>query len=122
MEKRNFLARRYESLLGELPLSFQKVLLDAKSSYHLFVVQLESSLDRKYVFDMLRKQQIGVNVHYIPIYKQPYYRKFNFDEQNFKGCENYYKSCISLPLYPELSENDQDYICESLAKATKCLM
>lgn len=113
--KRNILVSRYIELLSHLPIKFQKVLPNTKSSFHLFVIQLDGNQDRKIIFNKLRDSGIGVNVHYIPIYKHPYYQKFGFDIKDFKGCERYYNSCISLPLYPELTLKEQDYIVEQLS-------
>ena len=120
IKSRNNLALQYQKLFETLPVKYQKILPDTKSSYHLFVVQVESSISRKNVFDSLRKSGIGVNVHYIPIYRQPFYQKFNFNKADFKGCEKYYKSCISLPLYPELTNLDLNLVHKSLKKALQC--
>ena len=115
--QRNIKAKNYHELLKDLPLNFQKVYAGAKSAYHLFVVQLDNHKKRKSVFNFLKEKKIGVNVHYIPIYHQPYYRKFGYHKNNFRGCEKYYKACISLPLFPELSNSQQEYIAYTLSKA-----
>ncbi len=115
--QRNIKAANYHELLKDLPLNFQKVYVGAKSAYHLFVIQLDNHKNRKRVFNFLKENKIGVNVHYIPIYHQPYYQKFGYDKKNFRGCEKYYKACISLPLFPELSNSQQEYIAYTLSKA-----
>ena len=69
------------------------------------------------VFNYLRKCNIGVNLHYIPIYKQPFYEAIGFDERNFPESERYYSEAITLPMYPELSNNQIKYISSVLEKA-----
>ena len=66
------------------------------------------------IFDSLRKVNIGVNLHYIPVHTQPYYRKLGFKWGDFPHAENYYKRSISLPIYPTLKEEDQNYVIQKL--------
>ena len=80
-----------------------------RSALHLYVVQLDSSrtsIHRKDAFNSLRSAGIGVNVHYIPVYRQPYFSQFGFKFNDFPNCENYYAQCISLPCTPSLSDED----------------
>lgn len=109
---RNRLANNYHSALAELRLVLPQCDPVAVSSYHLYIIKLtDASLaERKKVFDYLRRHGVGVNVHYIPIHLQPYYNQFGFFEGQFPEAEKYYKSAISIPLYPNLSEEDQDYV------------
>ena len=74
---------------------------------------------RKEVFNFLRKANIGVNVHYIPVHWQPYYQQFGFKAGDFPHAEYYYRQAITLPLYFELSENEQDYVIQQLKEAIK---
>lgn len=103
---RNEIADRYNKVLTDfplfLPLEDQKVY----SSYHLYIVKLKSksSLQRRVVFDNMRKNGVGVNVHYIPIHLQPYYKKIGFKYGQFPESETYYNSALSIPIYPGLSE------------------
>lgn len=83
------------------------------NSYHLYVVKVEN---RKEVFDKLRAAGIGVNVHYIPVYTQPYYRNNGYADVTCPNAEEYYAHCISLPIYPELTDEEQDYVIETLCK------
>lgn len=85
-----------------------------KSSWHLYVIQVEH---RKKVFDELRKRGIGVNVHYIPVYKQPYYRQHGYEQVHCKNAEAYYAHCISLPMYATLSEKEQSYVIDAVIDA-----
>ncbi|MNS11476.1 UDP-4-amino-4-deoxy-L-arabinose--oxoglutarate aminotransferase [compost metagenome] len=82
------------------------------SAYHLYVIQLRS-LSRLGVFNRLREKHLGVNVHYIPVHMQPYYRRtFGFDNGDFPVAEAYYDRTITLPLYPKMSDNDVAYVIE----------
>lgn len=86
------------------------------NSYHLYVIQV-TNRPRAEVFQALRAAGMGVNVHYIPVYTQPYYRENGYAEECCPNAELYYSRAISLPLYPELSDEDQDYVIEQVKKA-----
>ena len=87
------------------------------SAFHLYVIRLKLSeikKTRKEVFEFLRKKGIGVNVHYIPVHIQPYYKKQGFEYGQYPEAENYYEGAISLPLYPSMNKEDQNYAIQSL--------
>ena len=108
--QRHVLVKRYSDLLDEQPLILPWQSEDSYSAYHLFVVKInseKSGKSRRDVFNALRKAGIGVNVHYIPIYKQPYYQQFHYSETMCPNAENYYRHAITLPLYPTLTEVEQ---------------
>ncbi len=110
VEKRNQLAIHYNNLLEDLPLTLPKIELFNFSSFHLYVVRLktlESSKTHKEVFEELRKNGIGVQLHYIPIHTQPYYQEIGFQKGDFPESEKYYREAISLPMYFDLSLNEQ---------------
>ncbi len=109
---RRALAARYHQLLAGLPLDLPPE--NPHSGWHLYVIQLQNSSRRKDIFEGLRAAQIGVNVHYIPIHLQPYYRQFGFKPGDFLEAEALYQAAISLPIHPRLSEADQNYICDTL--------
>lgn len=88
------------------------------SSWHLYVIKVVPSI-RKQVFDKLRENNIGVNVHYIPVYKHPYYQENGYVAVNCKESEVLYKSIISLPLYFNLSEEEQDYVINKTLEIIK---
>jgi dTDP-4-amino-4,6-dideoxygalactose transaminase len=114
------LADRYDELLAGLPLRLPARLPDRSSAWHLYAVEIMPGADvptRAAVFAALRAAQIGVNVHYIPIHTQPYYRALGFDRGDFPHAERYYANALSLPLYPELSDADQVRVVEVLAAA-----
>lgn len=117
--RRSELAERYKKLIEPLPLACQESDPASKSAWHLFVVRLlnVSSLEEKaLIFDSLRSKGIGVNVHYIPVHTQPYYKSLGFDWGMFPEAESYYTQAISIPLFPELKESEQDYIVEELER------
>jgi dTDP-4-amino-4,6-dideoxygalactose transaminase len=72
---------------------------------------------RKEVFEFLRKKGIGVNVHYIPVHIQPYYKKQGFGYGQYPEAENYYEEAITLPLYPSMTESEQNTVADSLLLA-----
>jgi UDP-4-amino-4,6-dideoxy-N-acetyl-beta-L-altrosamine transaminase len=114
------LADRYDTLLAGLPLRLPVRLPDRSSAWHLYAVEFipaPGQPSRAAVFAALRAAQIGVNVHYIPIHTQPYYRSLGFRRGDFPQAEHYYAHAISLPLYPELSDADQDRVVAVLRAA-----
>lgn len=116
---RQALAQRYDALLSALPVTLPYQHFDAYSAYHLYVIRLRlSDIERSHaaVFDMLREKGVGVNLHYIPVHTQPYYRQIGFSEGMFPQAEVYYQEAISLPLFPDLSKSDQDYVVSVLAE------
>ena len=74
----------------------------------------ELAKSRREVFDALRSAGLGVNVHYIPVHTQPYYRSLGFDWGDFPVAEQYYRETITLPLFPGMVEEDQDYVVSQL--------
>lgn len=117
--RRHQLANRYDTLLAELPIILPFRNPKNYSGLHLYPIQIkpESGRTRKQVFDSLRAQNIGVNVHYIPVHTQPYYAKLGFKQGDFPHAESYYAQAISLPLYYDLSEDLQDQVIEALKVA-----
>lgn len=118
LASRRALVARYDQALQGLPLRLQQQPADRSSAHHLFTVQLTSSAHpRGQVFSHLREQGIGVNVHYIPVHLQPFYRQRGFRPGDFPAAETYYQSAISLPLHPTLAPEEQQYIVDTLAQA-----
>lgn len=113
VSKRHHIARRYDRLLNGLPVEIPYQLDDTYSGLHLYVIRLKlDEIDRshKQVFEGLREKGIGVNVHYIPVHLQPYYAAMGFQQGDFPESEEYYSEAISLPMYPNLSEEDQNRV------------
>jgi UDP-4-amino-4,6-dideoxy-N-acetyl-beta-L-altrosamine transaminase len=117
VERRHAIARRYDELLSSLPLTLPWQHPDSYSGLHLYVIRLQLDkirLTHRQTFDALRAADIGVNLHYIPIYRQPFYSRMGFDPREFPEAEQYYAEAISLPMFPALSNEEQDYICQTL--------
>lgn len=120
VRKRNELAERYNKHLTNLPISLPETHTASYSARHLYVIRLhlqELKLTHLEIFDSLREAEIGVNLHYIPIHLQPYYSKYGFKSGDFPNAENYYKTAITLPLYPKLKNEEQDYVVKILKGA-----
>lgn len=86
---------------------------ETESGWHLYIVQVKNC-DRKKVFESLREQGIAVNVHYIPVYLHPYYQEHGYKDVHCKNAEEVYSHIISLPLYPTLTVEEQEYVIETL--------
>lgn len=111
--RRNELARRYRSALEGLPVRVQTVPPGTQSAYHLFVIRVQHD-DREEVFRRLLAAGIGVNVHYIPVHLQPYYRRLGFGPGDFPEAEQYYREAITLPLFPAMTDEEQGVVVSAL--------
>lgn len=120
VEKRNELAANYDERLSSLPLILPWQHPDVYSARHLYVIRLkldEIAASRFEVFSSLREQGVGVNLHYIPVHLQPYYRQLGFGQGDFVEAERYYAEAITLPLFPRMTDVQQDKVVESLSRA-----
>ncbi|MFM5071456.1 UDP-4-amino-4,6-dideoxy-N-acetyl-beta-L-altrosamine transaminase [Aeromonas hydrophila] len=108
------LARRYDELLSPLPVQPLQQSNNRQSGYHLYVIQVA---ERDQVFARMRAAGIGVNVHYIPIPAQPYYRGLGHDPAAYPGAQAYYQRAISLPLFPALTHSEQQQVVDALEQA-----
>jgi UDP-4-amino-4,6-dideoxy-N-acetyl-beta-L-altrosamine transaminase len=116
---RNTLAANYDQLLKNLPLITPKQSDDSYSGRHLYVIRLklsEISLSHKEVFEQLREKGLGVNLHYIPVHTQPYYKKLGFVAGQFKESEKYYTDAISIPLFHTMTQAQQDKVVSVLTE------
>lgn len=116
INQRTQLAYRYDELLSDLNVKPPSLDFNGRSALHLYVIQLNSSTDRKNVFDYLRRKGIAVNVHYIPVHYQPFYQSLGFKVGDFPNAEAYYENAISLPMYPILTTKQQDEVISNLRK------
>jgi len=119
--RRHVIAKRYEQLLSALPVITPWQHPDGYSGLHLYVIRLklaEIGKTHRQVFEALRAAGIGVNLHYIPVHRQPYYEGLGFKAGYCPEAEQYYAEAISLPMYPNLTEAQQDKVIESLRVAT----
>ena len=111
--------QRYDILLKELPVITPFQDKDSFSALHLYPIQLkldELTQSRAQVFDRLRENNIGVNVHYIPVHTHPFYKKMGFDYGDFPNAESYYSRAISIPMYQTLEFHMQDEVIDVLKR------
>jgi len=113
---RHQLANRYNEKLADLPVITPVCSPGVISAFHLYVIRLNPTQEsrHKQIFESLRQQQIGVNLHYIPIYKQPYYQQFGYNAKDFPIAEMYYASAITLPLFHSMTYQEQDRVIAAL--------
>jgi UDP-4-amino-4,6-dideoxy-N-acetyl-beta-L-altrosamine transaminase len=122
VSRRHAIAKRYNELLVDFPVTIPWQHPDSYSGLHLYVIRLQldqTSKSHRQVFEALRGQGVGVNLHYIPVPAQPYYQRMGFKAGGFPEAERYYAEAISLPMYPALSANQQDRVVAVLAKALR---
>lgn len=120
--KRHEIADRYDLMLANLPLQTPKRNESGYSGMHLYIIRLQLHLMSKthaQVFDALRQAGIGVNLHYIPVVSQPYFQKMGFNIKDFPESKKYYAEAISLPMYPDLTNAQQDEVCALLHEVLK---
>ncbi len=111
--RRTELALNYQEMLTDLPLKLPVLRDYSKSAWHLYMVELTQH-DRKSVFEQLHAKGVGVNVHYIPIHLHPFYQKMGFKQGDFPGAEFFYNNALTLPLFPSLSDQQQNTVIEVL--------
>ena len=118
--QRHAIAKRYDRLLSALPLLTPWQHVDSYSGYHLYVVRLkldEISKTQRQIYGTLHAAEILVNLHYIPVYRQPYYEQMGFNVGYCPQAELYYFEAISIPLYPGLTESQQDQVVAVIREA-----
>lgn len=119
-DKRQALARRYDTMLADTGLKLPARLNSFQSAHHLYVVEVpldEAGTARKRVFEHLVERGIRPNVHYIPIHTHPDFERLGFKRGMFPNAEKYYDRAITIPLYPDLTEDEQDRVVAALHEA-----
>lgn len=116
VKRRRILAAQYDKLLTNLPVQRPLQHPDSVSSWHLYVVRVAAQ-HRAAIFSALREAGIGVNLHYIPVHTQPYYRAMGFEVGQFPNAEAYYSEAISIPLHAGLTDADQLQVMNALKSA-----
>ena len=119
--KRQTLASRYDTILAEAPVGLPARSRDRESAWHLYAIELGAGLKakRREIFDAMRAASIGVNVHYIPIHLQPFYAQMGFASGDFPAAEAYYERALTLPLFPSMSEDQQDRVVQTLLRLVR---
>lgn len=118
--RRHQIAARYAELLADLPIILPWQHPDSHSAFHLYVIRLQ--LDKigtthRSVFEALRARDIMVNLHYIPVHTQPWYRNMGFKDGDFPQAEQYYREAISIPMHPSLTDAEQVFVADVLRAA-----
>lgn len=108
--RRNEIANAYKNAFkGKI--KFQNLQEGGLNAHHLFVIEVE---DRKGLYDFLKEQNIFAQIHYIPVHTLPYYKEIGYGSANLRNSENYYSKCISLPMYPSLTDEEQAFVIEKV--------
>ena len=120
VSKRNMIAATYDAALKDLPLQLPNVVDRYQSAYHLYVIRLQlaelAPLTHLKIFERLRQNGIGVNLHYIPIHTQPYFQNFGFKWGDFPNAECYYREAISIPIFPSMKPTEQAQVIDVLSR------
>ena len=117
ISRRHEIANIYNDMLNELPLTCPWQHPDSFSAFHLYVIRLQLNYienSHRRVFEVLREEGVGVNLHYIPVHRQPYYEKMGFKAGDFPESEKYYREAISLPIFPKLQFEEQEKVIQVL--------
>ncbi len=114
LARRREIAKRYDEAFGKMPgVQIPVQAEGCESGWHLYMLQILEK-DRREVFEALRNAGIGVNVHYIPVYQHPYYQEHGYGEVHCPNAETFYARAISLPIFPGLTEEQQDYVTKQV--------
>lgn len=117
---RHAIAMRYDKLLSSCATRTPYQDVDSYSSYHLYVIRLDlgrASVSQRQLYDALHQHGVIVNLHYIPVYRQPYYEKMGFAAGYCPQAESYFADAISIPMYPGLKESEQDFVVEIIRES-----
>lgn len=115
--RRRQLAQRYDELLADLPLCTPKQDPNTNSSWHIYVVRMDKGRVKKSkqdIFEEMRERGVQLNLHYIPVHLQPYYQVLGFKQGDFPASERYYEETFTLPIYYELTDEQQDQVVKAL--------
>ena len=116
LEKRQVIAKRYDKAFAGTKVKVIIPPANVSHAYHLYVIQIE---DRKGLYDYLRTKQIFSQVHYIPVHLMPYYKGLGSQAGDFPNAEKYYDHCLSIPIYPTLTEEEQEFVISEILSFVK---
>jgi len=107
IKKRQEIAAKYRTAFANTKIKMQAEHTNHFNAYHLFVIEVDT---RKELYDFLKENGIFAQIHYVPVHLMPYYKQFGWKEGDFPNAEAYYKRCISLPMYPTLTNEEQEHV------------
>lgn len=119
---RRSIAKRYDDFFSKIDFIKPLYTFTNNSAYHLYVIKIDFeklNIDKKELVLKMRENNIGLQLHYIPINKQPYYKNLGYGDENTPMMDEYYKKAISLPIYPNLTHGEQNYVCEKILEILK---
>jgi dTDP-4-amino-4,6-dideoxygalactose transaminase len=119
---RRSIAKRYDDFFAKIDFIKPLYPFTNNSAYHLYVIKIDFeklNINKKEFVLKMREKNIGLQLHYIPINKQPYYNNLGFGEEDTPIMDDYYKKAISLPIYPNFSVEEQEYVCEKIVEILK---
>ena len=122
VSKRHMIAARYDSYLEELGVKCPFQNANCYSSYHLYVIRLNlrnTNRTQKNIYQAFHRSGVLVNLHYIPVYRQPYYEKFGFRKDDYPATEQYFLEALTLPMFPTMTEVQQDRVVGVLSKTVQ---
>ena len=120
LARRREIASAYDAAFADLPVKTPWQHPDTASAWHLYIIRIDrrrTARSHREIFDALRRAGVGANLHYIPVYRQPYYRDLGFGQGHCPNAEAYYAEAISLPMYPGLSDEERSQVIAAVTEA-----
>lgn len=111
LKRRKEIATNYDTAFAGTSIKIFPVNPEDGHAYHLYIIHTEK---RRALYDYLREHKIFAQVHYIPVHLQPYYKQFGFTKGDFQKSESYYEGCLSIPMYPTLTQEEQDFVIKTI--------
>ena len=111
LKRRNEIARKYNKAFAGCKIKTPYVAENVFHAYHLYIIQTE---ERKNLYDYLRENKIFSQVLYIPVHTMPYYKELGFKKGDYPVAENFYEKCLALPMFPSLTDEEQDWVIEKV--------
>ena len=105
------IAKKYDSAFKDHSFILSKARFVEGHAFHLYIIRVEN---RKGLYDYLKEKNIFAQVHYIPVHLQPYYKSLGSKKGDFPLAENYYDECLSLPMYPTLTDEEQNFVIQTI--------
>ena len=118
VSRRNEIAHTYDELFAGSTIATPIIPVDVVSAFHLYIIRLPfENTQKQRFFEIAHKNNVGLNVHYIPIYRQPYFAKMGFSPNDFQSAERYYSDAVSIPMYADLTYEQQQHVASVLISA-----